>query len=157
MSSEDSQAQDVLRIPDAYVLNAVLTALQQLTFTIQIQQKADFEWINRIASSTGAFRVRIQDGATGRDLITFNPQVTGSTLLPNSIANVNYFGTAQLPNPLLQPYTFARSGSIIVTLVDTSNAGNTIEIVFDGFSLYPAKAPAQGSSGALVTADSQAA
>lgn len=148
---QDSQAQDVLRVPDAYVLNAVLTALQQVTFTIQIQQKADFEWLNRIASSTGSFRVRIQDGATGRDLITFNPQISGSTLAPNTVANANYFGSAQLPNPLLQPYTFARSSSIVVTLIDTSNAGNTIEIVFDGFSLYPAAAPAQGSSGALVT------
>lgn len=151
MSSHDSQAQDVLRIPDAYVLNAGLTALQKLTFTIQIQQKADFEWVNRIASSTGSFRVRIQDGATGRDLITFNPSLTGSTLDPNTVANVNYFGTAPLPNPLLQPYTFARSGSIIVTITDTSGAGNTVEIVFDGFSLYPAANQAQGSSGALVT------
>ena len=155
--TDETQGQDVLRVPDSYVLNAVLSGNASATYAIQIQQKADFEWLNRIASSTGTFRVRIQDGATGRDLITFNPQVTGSTLAPNTISNANYFGTAQLPNPLLQPYVFARSSSILVTLTDTSGSSNTIEVVFDGFDLYPAEAPAQGASGALVTPSAQAA
>lgn len=142
--------QDILRVPETYVLDAVLTALQSLPFTIQIQQKADFEWVNRIASSTGRFRVSIQDGATGRNLITNNPP-PGIAVPPNSVNDQNYFGTAQLPNPLLQPYVFARSTSINITITDISNAGNTIQIVFDGFDLYPADAPGQGSSGALVS------
>lgn len=142
--------QDVLRVPDAYVLSATLTALQTLQFTVQIQQKADFEWVNRIAKSTGSFRAQIQDASTGRNLITNNPP-GGSTIPPNSVDAANYFGSAQLPNPLLQPYVFARASSILVTLIDTSNAGNTIEINFDGFDLYPASAPAQGTSGAIVS------
>lgn len=148
MSSQDTQ--DVLRIPDAYILSAVLTALQTLQFTVQIQQKADFEWVNRISKSTGTFRVQIQDAATGRNLITNNPPA-GSTIPANSVDSAVYFGSAQLPNPLLQPYVFARSSAILVTLIDTSNAGNTIEINFDGFDLYPASTPSQGSSGALVS------
>lgn len=142
--------QDILRVPDCYVLDAVLTALQTLEFSIQIQQKADFEWVNRIASSSGRFKVNITDGATGRSLITNNPPA-GVTTPPNSVNDQNYFGTAQLPNPLLQPYVFARSSTIQVTLTDTSNAGNTIQIVFDGFDLWPADAPGQGASGALVS------
>lgn len=145
-----NDTQEVLRVPDAYVLSAVLTALQTLQFTVQIQQKADFEWVNRIAKSTGTFRVQIQDAATGRNLITNNPPA-GSAIPANTIDAANYFGTAQLPNPLLQPYVFARASAILVSLTDTSNAGNTIEINFDGFDLYPAAAPAQGTSGALVS------
>jgi hypothetical protein len=141
--------QDVLRVPDAYVLSAALTASQTLQFTLQIQQKADFEWVNRIAKSDGTFRVQIQDGATGRNLITNNPPA-GSVIPPNTVDADNYFGTAQLPNPLLQPYVFARASSILVTLIDTSAAPNNIELCFDGFDLYPASTPSQGSSGALV-------
>lgn len=140
------ETQDILRVPETYVLDAVLTALATLNFTIQIQQKADFEWVQRIASSTGRFKVNIKDAATGRTLITNSSNGTN----PDTVNDQNYFGTAQLPNPLLQPYVFARSSSISVTLTDTSNAGNTIQIVFDGFDLYPAGAPGQGASGALV-------
>lgn len=142
--------QDVLRVPDAYILSAVLTSLQTLSFTIQIQQKADFEWVNRIKKSTGTFRVQIQDAATGRNLITNNPPA-GVAVPANSADADVYFGSAQLPNPLLQPYVFARASAIVVTLTDTSAAGNTIEINFDGFDLYPASTPSQGSSGALVS------
>lgn len=142
--------QEVLRVPDAYVLSASLTANQQIQFTVQIQQKADFEWVNRIARSDGTFRVQLQDAATGRNLITNNPPA-GSAIPPNTVDARNYFGTAQLPNPLLQPYVFARASAILVTLIDTSAAPNNIEINFDGFDLYPAVAPAQGASGALVS------
>ena len=144
--------QEVLRVPDAYVLSAHLTALQTLQFTVQIQQKADFEWVNRIAKSTGTFRVQLQDAATGRNLITNNPPA-GSAVAANTADAAVYFGTAQLPNPLLQPYVFARASAISVTLIDTSGAGggNDIEINFDGFDLYPASTPSQGSSGALVS------
>jgi hypothetical protein len=145
-----NDTQEVLRVPDAYILSAVLTSLQTLSFTVQIQQKADFEWVNRIAKSTGSFRVQIQDAATGRNLITNNPPA-GSTIPANTADAAVYFGTAQLPNPLLQPYVFARASAIVVTLTDTSVAGNTIEINFDGFDLYPAAAAHQGSSGALVS------
>jgi len=144
--------QEVLRVPDAYILSAALTALQTLQFTVQIQQKADFEWLNRIAKSTGSFRVQIQDAATGRNLITNNPPA-GSAIPANSVDAANYFGTAQLPNPLLQPYVFARASAILVTLIDTSGDSNNIEINFDGFDLYPAATPSQGSSGALVTTE----
>ncbi len=150
MNDTQNDTQEVLRVPDAYVLSAVLTSQQTLQFTIGIQQKANFEWVNRIAKSTGSFRVQIQDAATGRNLITNNPPA-GSAVAANTADAAVYFGTAQLPNPLLQPYVFARSSAIVVTLTDTSVAGNTIEINFDGFDLYPVSTPSQGASGALVS------
>lgn len=130
--------QQVLRVPFAYTFDKVLTASQDFNGSIQIQQDADFEWIFRIASRTGSFQVTITDLATGR-------------VLMNALVNdVNYFGTAQLPFPNLEPYIFARSSSIGIRIVDTSVAGNTVQIVFAGNKLFPADVQGQGSSGALV-------
>jgi hypothetical protein len=130
--------QEVLRVPFEYVVNQVLTALQDFNGAIQIQQDADFEWVFRISSQSGTFQIQITDLATGRVLMN----------LP--VNNANYLGTAQLPFPNLEPYIFARSSSIGVRLIDTSNAGNTIQVVFGGYKLFPASAQGQGSSGALV-------
>lgn len=130
--------QEVLRVPFSYVLNQVLTALQDFNGAIQIQQDADFEWVFRIANQTGTFQIEIKDLATGRVLMNF------------PVNNANYFGTAQLPFPNLEPYVFARSSSIGVRLIDTSNAGNTVQIVFEGNKLFPANQQGQGSSGAIV-------
>lgn len=130
--------QEVLRVPFKYVLNQVLTALQDFNGAIQIQQDADFEWVFNIANQTGTFQIQITDLATGR------------VLMNAPVNNANYFGTAQLPFPNLEPYVFARSSSIGVRLIDTSNAGNTIQIVFSGYKLFPASQQGQGSSGSLV-------
>lgn len=142
-------SQEILRVPQSYTLDWTVLNGATNNFAIQIQQKADFEWVNRIASpaTAGKFRVSIQDGATGRNLITNSSSGTNQ---PNSVNNENYFGTAQLPNPLLQPYIFARSSTILVTIQNTSGGDLTGQLVFDGFDLYPAGAPGQGSSGALV-------
>jgi hypothetical protein len=130
--------QEVLRVPFKYVLNQVLTALQDFNGAIQIQQDADFEWVFNIANQTGTFQIQITDLATGR------------VLMNAPVNNANYFGTAQLPFPNLEPYIFARSSSIGVRLIDTSNAGNTIQVVFSGYKLFPASQQGQGSSGSLV-------
>ena len=142
---------EVDRTPNSYVLDFTLTNNQTLEFSIQIQEKADFEWVNRIAtpSAAGQFRVNITDGRIGRTLIrSTNPGAN----LPNSINNENYFGTAQLPNPFVQPYTFFRSSTIQVTIQNTSGGGLTGQIVFEGFDLRPVGQPSQGSSGAMVNA-----
>lgn len=129
---------EAIRVPFQYVLNAVLLANQALPGAIQIQQDSDFEWIFRIATQTGTFTVQITDLATGR------------VLMSAPVNNANYFGTAQLPMPNLEPYIFARSSSIGVLITDTSGAGNTVQIVFDGYKLFPKDRQGQGSSGALV-------
>lgn len=136
----------VIRVPFEYVFNGVIPASGTLNGAIQIQQDADFEWVWRISTSdqsTGtpqapSFTILITDLATGRVLMN----------LP--VDDTNYFGTAQLPFPNLEPYIFARSSSIGLTLVDVSTHTNTVQIVFGGYKLFPASAQGQGSSGALV-------
>jgi hypothetical protein len=107
----------------------VLTALQgPLTFAIPINADSDFMALWLVANSTGSFSFAFQDNATGR------------SFMPSQVNNVNIFGTAQLPFPMLPPYTFQRQGSIGLTVTDTSNAGNTIQIVFAGKKIFPNQA-----------------
>lgn len=136
-----------LRIPFDYVVNAVVAAnagqaggpsanLQVL----QIQQDADFEWIFTVGTSTSpSGDINVQDGATGR------------ALMSAPVNYANFFGTAQLPFPLVEPYIIARSTAVNFTFRDASGATNTVQLVLRGYKLFPQATPAQGSSG-LITA-----
>ncbi len=96
------------------------------TVGIVIDADADFQAIWLIANSTGAFNARFGDAATGRYFMS------------GLIANVNLFGTALAPFPMLPPYVFKRQGSITIDLTDTSAAPNTIQIVFSGKKIFAA-------------------
>jgi hypothetical protein len=96
------------------------------TVGIVIDADADFQAIWLIASSTGTFNARFGDAATGRYFMS------------GLIANVNLFGTALAPFPMLPPYVFKRQGSITIDLTDTSGAPNTIQIVFSGKKIFAA-------------------
>jgi len=136
-----------LRVPFDYVVNAVIAAnagqaggpganLQVL----QIQQDADFELVFIVGTSTSpSGDINVQDGATGRALMS----------APVNFAN--YFGTAQLPFPLVEPYIIARSTALNFTFRDASGAQNTLQLVFRGYKLFPQKNPAQGSAGLIAT------
>jgi len=131
--------QQVFRVPFDYVWpSIVLTALQNLPATLQIDQDSDFEWIWVVADQTGSWKIQVRDGSTGR------------TLSNNAVNNDNYAGTAQLPFPLVEPYLIARSTVMTASVTDLSNAGNTIQLVFKGYKLFPVAAPQQGSSGMIV-------
>lgn len=131
--------QQVFRVPFDYVWpSIVLTALQNLPATLQIDQDSDFEWIWVVADQTGAWKIQVRDGSTGR------------TLSNNAVNNDNYAGTAQLPFPLVEPYLIARSTVMTASVTDLSNAGNTVQLVFRGYKLFPVSAPQQGSSGMIV-------
>lgn len=134
------QNQQVFRVPFDYVWpSMVLTALQaNLPFTLQIDQDSDFEWIWTVGDRTGAYKIQLRDGSTGR------------TLSNTQVNDDNFAGTAQLPFPLVEPYLIARSTSMQATVTDLSNAGNTIQLVFRGYKLFPVAAPQQGSSGMIV-------
>lgn len=134
------QNQQVFRVPFDYVWpSIVLTALQaNVPATLQIDQDSDFEWIWIAGDRTGAYRIQLRDGSTGR------------TLSNNKVNDDNFAGTAQLPFPLVEPYLIARSTSMTANVDDLSNAGNTIQLVFKGYKLFPVAAPEQGSSGMIV-------
>lgn len=130
-----------LRIPFDYVVNAVVPANSNgFNVSLQIQQDADFEIVFLTGSHTSPLAdVAMQDGATGRNF-------------SNAPVNVdNFFGTAQLPFPLVEPYIIARSSSVNFTFRDTSGAQNTIQLVLRGYKLFPQGNPAQGSSGLVTT------
>jgi hypothetical protein len=139
---QGTQQLEPIRVPfDLVFPNGVLTALQSgLVVTQQLDQDADLEVIDYISNSTGTFSFTILDPSTGRALS--NAAVNGE----------NGTGTAQLPRRLIEPYVWARSSTAKITLNDRSNAGNTVQIVFSGYKLYPRSNPAQGSQGAIVQA-----
>lgn len=136
-----------LRIPFDYVINAVVPANAgqaggpaAVPVSLQIQQDADFEWIFIVGTSTSPLGdVAVQDGATGRNL----------TSAPVNYAN--FFGTAQLPFPLVEPYIIARSTAVNFNFRDASGAQNTVQLVLRGYKLFPQANPSQGSAGLIAT------
>jgi hypothetical protein len=134
--------QQPIRVPFDLVLpNAVLTASQSgLVVTQQLDQDADLEVLDYITNSTGLFSFQIFDPSTGRALS--NSAVNGE----------NGTGTAQLPRRLVEPYVWARSSTLKVTFNDRSGGGNTVQLVFSGYKLYPRSNPSQGAQGAIVAA-----
>jgi len=128
-----------LRIPFDYVINAIVPANSTgFAVSLQVQQDADFEWVFTVGTRTSPLAdVDIKDGATGRSLNSAPVNVD------------NFFGTAQLPFPLVEPYIIARSTAINFSFRDTSAAQNTIQLVLRGYKLFPQTNPAQGSSGLI--------
>jgi len=84
-----------------------------------------FRWLFAVASSTGTFTTLIYD--VGRVYY----------LSPSALNNVNEWGTAQLPMPLLTPYTFQQNTQVQFTVTDTSGANNTIQLVLIGHQIVP--------------------
>ena len=128
-----------LRIPFDYVVNAVVPGNSPgFPVSLQIQQDADFEVVFICGTRTSNLAdVQMSDGATGRSF-------------SNAPVNVdNFFGTAQLPFPLVEPYIFARSTSVNFAFRDTSGVTNTIQVVLRGYKLFPQQNPAQGSAGVI--------
>jgi hypothetical protein len=101
-----------------------LQALLQTTLSIVIDADADFQAIWLIANSTGPFNCRFGDASTGRYFMS------------GLINNVNLFGTAQAPFPMLPPYVFKRQGSITIDLVNAVAGPNVIQVVFSGKKIF---------------------
>ena len=117
-----------IRVPFDYVIDEVLLASASRTASLNFSKDAPFEWIWLVATKDGSFTSEFKDVATGRDFQN----------LP--VNDANRFGTAQLPFPLVEPYIFAPGTALGYTLVDTSVAENTIQIVLKGYKLFPAAA-----------------
>lgn len=134
------KAPPVIRVPFDYAFpNAVLTANQQgLQDPLVFDYDADFEHIWTVANSTGLFSVTVTDKSANRQLS--NAAINGE----------NYAGTAALPFPLVEPYIWARSSTALATFNDRSGGGNTVQLVFRGYKLFPAIAQQQGSQGVIV-------
>lgn len=106
-----------------YPINVVLTALQTLLGTLQIQNDADFECRWLISSQTGLYSLVLYDTLRSKQLS------------PSAINSENCTGTAQLPFIFPKPWRLLRTTTVQGTFTDRSNAGNTIQLCLAGYKL----------------------
>ncbi len=107
--------------PAQYIFNYTLTALQPVTrIPVNIDRDSDFMLTGINGSSTGTY--------------TLNVRLPSGRLIGSAqVNNTNFIGAANQPTAIGPPPIY-RAGSTgpEVDLTDTSNAGNTIQIVFSG-------------------------
>lgn len=107
-----------------YVYPINLTALQQLNNqSVSILTEPDFLWRGLLFVSTGSFSVRFQDGQQ-------------YYLSNDLIMSANLLGTAGDPFPIFPEVFYPAGGKIVLDIVDTSDAGNTGQIIFVGAHRY---------------------
>jgi len=107
-----------------YSLPIALIANQAINDqAILIQNSRPFRWLFAIASSTGAFSALVKDG--GRGIRPFANR---------QIQNVNMWGTAQQPMPIV-PYLFLPNSQILIDIANLTANPNAIELVFKGVEL----------------------
>src|SRR2546430_2572491 len=115
-----------------YLTTPALTALQLLSNQrIVISGEADFRIKMLMSKQTGAWRVRLYDSSGHY----YSSSGEGGT--NDRVPNNCLFGDGQLPF-LVVPYIVIPAGGYVAfDLEDTSNAGNTLELVFAGAKVYP--------------------
>lgn len=106
------------------LIDNVLTASQTLPGALQIDPRADFEWVWAVSTQTGTWTSRLIDKS-------------GRTFDNASVNNANRFGTIQLPFTLPVPVVLPMKTNITWSITDTSGGGNTIQAELVGYELYP--------------------
>lgn len=121
----DASPQGFSDVSFDYVYDVTLTALQQLNDqTLSITNDADFVWRAMVMNEfTSTFSVRFSDSQ-------------GYYLSNGFIANANLQGDAASPYPLMHEIIIPAGGRIGIDIKDTSNATNTIQILFRGVKRY---------------------
>ena len=92
-------------------------------FGQSILTSADFLLRGLLFTTTGAFSLRLYDG---------NQYALSSDL----IVSANLLGVAGDPFPMFPEIFYPAGGRITLDIADTSNAGNTGQIIFIGASRY---------------------
>ncbi len=129
---ERLKASEFLSTPQFYGVNdgkVVLTAYQTLQFTIQINGGQNFEIHQLSAVSTGTFLLNIVDMSKGESII--NAPRNGNYPLPSSL----FVGDGSYPYRFHEPILTFGGQTLLVTLVDTSGAGNTVYLTLGGVAL----------------------
>lgn len=108
-----------------YPYDVVLTALQTLNGqAISTTNDADFAWRAIIvASATGSFTIKFYDS---QEFALSNSPLQSS----------NIVGDASSPFPVFPEILIPAGGRIGIDIADTSNAGNTVEILCRGVKRY---------------------
>lgn len=108
----------------SYSVTAVLGANASAVGAINIQGDSDFLITKITGRQTGTYRLRITDTACGWQFSD------------DFVDNANLVGTAQQPNVLLHPQLVLANSALLIDFLDTSAAGNTVEIVIEGVKLF---------------------
>lgn len=118
----------------SYVANLVHAGSDQQTFTLQIDSDADFQLLWLIGSRTSPLAtINVTEGGAG-----------GLSWMSAPVNVDNFFGTAQLPFPVgLIPQLLPKKRVYVIQTTDKSGTANTIQVIFEGYKLYPLEMAAQ--------------
>jgi hypothetical protein len=105
----------------AYATNKVLTASQRTPVSFQTNAGGDFIARNLIATSTGVFQTRITDSGGDRGYWD-----------DNLVNKANLWGTASYPGEI-HPARIKSNATVTYDVKDTSVAGNTLQLVMEGY------------------------
>ncbi len=126
------QASEFLSVPQFYGINdgkAVLPAYGSAQFTIQINGGQNFEIHQLSAISTGPFLLNIVDMSKGESII--NAPRNGNYPLPADL----FIGRNGYPYRFHEPIIVFGGQTVLVTLVNTTNASNTVYLTLGGVAL----------------------
>lgn len=117
----------------SYVANFAHAASGTISQTIQIDSDADFQMLFLVGSRDSAsVTVFITEGGAG-----------GLAWMSDPVNIDNFLGTAQLPFPLVIPQLLPKKRVYNIKTVNTSGGANNVQVLFEGYKLYPAAQAAQ--------------
>jgi hypothetical protein len=109
---------------EPYVFDTDLTALQEKRELSQLIGDTEFLWTCVWGNSDGAYQINIK-------------KPNGRLLFSSMVNNVNFIGTAAFPVNVKPAVRLVPNSRLSIDITDTSNAANTVQIVFGGFRRYP--------------------
>lgn len=117
-----------------YVANFAFAGNGTLGQTIQIDSDADFQLLFLLGSrDSNAVTVNVTEGGAG-----------GLAWMSAPVNIDNFIGTAQLPFPAgLIPQLLPKKRVYNISCVNSSGATNNVQIIFEGYKLFPAAMAAQ--------------
>lgn len=121
----------------SYVVDAAVAGNASATAQFSILSDADFEaWWIKASRTSNLLKVLMEESATSRQFIGQSATATGAF---NGINIDLWAGTAQngAAWPLAVPYIMPATRNYKLTFTDSSGSTNNVEVVFDGFKLWP--------------------
>jgi hypothetical protein len=123
---------DGIELENGYEIQITLTANQTLTVPLNIQS-FPFKWIKAISYATGAFEFNAIHNQPSYQFFNVQANIAGGGT--GLVRDVNFWGTAQQPNVLLQPYIFPYNTTVSFTVHDLSGSGNLVRLFLEGVQL----------------------
>lgn len=126
------KASEFLSVPQFYGVNdgkAVLTKYQTVQYQINIDAASNFEIHQLSCASDGDFLLNIVDMSKGESII--NAPRNGNYPLPASL----FVGAGGYPYRFHEPILVFAGQTLLITLVDTSGAANTVYLTLGGVGL----------------------